>query len=96
MVNQIPTEKMVEKAFSTSPDTVYGILIGALVIVIIAITMALRYVYKENQKTNSEYRERIIDITEKMTGVIETNTASFVSHAKSIDRITDIMNRVKI
>jgi len=85
--------KLTEQAFKTSPDTVYGVLIGFLVFVVIAVAVALRSVYKENQKTNTDCREKILENTTKLTTVIEKHTATTDKVNETLERHTDAINR---
>ena len=95
--------KVVDAAFKTSPDTVFGILTGFLVIVIMALIYALTRIYKENQKTNREYREKIIEITtmsitvmEKSNQIHEKQIQATEKHSRIVDRLTDMVSKLKL
>lgn len=56
-------EEAIKQSFNTSPDTVFGILVGILVLILVSAGIFLRSLYTDFKKTRAE--ERLIEAEEK-------------------------------
>ncbi len=59
------TTDAVEKSFGTSPDTVYGVLVGVLVCAVIGLSYAIYRVVKASNEERTEHKKEMQAIYEK-------------------------------
>lgn len=81
----------VERSFQTSPDTVYGILIGLLVIMVIVCIYGVVKMYKDNKDTNRDYRDKMLQVVEDNTNVFGHVKESLQKNTETIDRHTNLL-----
>jgi hypothetical protein len=97
-----PAGKVMDHAFGISPDTVFGFVVALLVLIMLALTAAIIYLWRDKQSSTKETFAKIEALTSNSITVIQANVSVLTAIRESLDdlrektpeQIRDVENRL--
>lgn len=85
-----PAQKVLDQAFGLNPDSVFGFLVALLILIMLALTTAIVYLWRDNNKTSKEMTLKYEQLAQNTVTVIQNNVA-VLSAMK--DALTDLADK---
>ncbi len=81
-------DKSIDYAFKTSPDTVYQVLVGVLLLIVVCVGYALWKYIDKNETKLEKLNDKLMTILEKNNSLIESNI-------KTVEQLGDTIEELR-